>query len=255
MALFTIITPTYNAEATLPPTLRSIEEQVCDDYELIVMDGGSKDSTVEMASSANISADRLTVVSERDRGLYDAMNKAVRLARGKYLVFLNAGDTFHSPDTLATIARAIRDTGADIVYGQTQLVDADRRRIADRHLTAPEHLDFKSFAQGMLVCHQAFIVRRDLAGEYDLNYRLSADYEWCIRCLQKSRSNVLIDEVLIDYLYEGLSTHNRRKSLMERFRIMCRYYGTVPTIVRHLGFIPRFIRHKAALKQGAKQIK
>ncbi|MBD5243817.1 MAG: glycosyltransferase [Barnesiella sp.] len=250
MALFTIITPTFNAQATLPPTLRSIEEQKCDDYELIVMDGGSKDSTIEMARRAHIPSERLTIVSERDRGLYDAMNKAMRLAHGEYLVFLNAGDTFHSPDTLSTIAHAIRESGADIVYGQTQLVDADRRRIADRHLTAPEHLDFKSFAQGMLVCHQAFIVRRTLAEEYDMSYRLSADYEWCIRCLRKSKLNRLIDTTLIDYLYEGLSTQNRRKSLMERFRIMCRYYGTVPTIVRHLGFIPRFLRHKAAMKQA-----
>ena len=207
------------------------------------MDGASKDNTVKIAQDAQIKEMRL--FSSPDKGLYDAMNKAMDVATGEYLIFLNAGDAFHSPDTLQQIADVIMDNDfPGIVYGQTQLVNAKRQRIGDRHLTAPEQLTLKSFANGMVVCHQAFIVLKRIAGEYDLKYRFSADYEWCIRCLQHSRNNIYIDDTIIDYLSEGLTTANRKASLKERFHIMCYYYGTFPTIMRHLRFIPRFIKQQ-----------
>ncbi|MBQ3606549.1 MAG: glycosyltransferase [Muribaculaceae bacterium] len=241
--LFSIITVTYNAASTLPATLASVKEQSCKQYEYIVMDGLSKDNTVEMAKAADIPNAR--IFSSSDKGLYDAMNKAIDEATGDYLIFLNAGDAFHAPDTLQTIADAIVANGRpDIVYGQTQLVNANRQRIGDRHLIAPEELTFKSFAQGMLVCHQAFIASRKIAQHYDLQYRFSADYEWCLRCLKQSSKNVYVPHTIIDYLSEGLTTANRKASLKERFNIMCHYYGTIPTIVRHLKFIPRFLKQR-----------
>lgn len=241
--LFSIITVTYNASATLGATLASVKEQTCRLYEYIVMDGASKDNTVEMARNADIPGSK--IFSSPDHGLYDAMNKAMEEATGEYLIFLNAGDTFHSPDTLQAIADTIMDNDfPGIVYGQTQLVDSCRNRIGDRHLTAPEQLTLKSFADGMVVCHQAFVALRRITGRYDTNYRYSADYDWCICCLQHSRHNVYIPENLIDYLSEGLTTANRKASLMERFKIMCHYYGTVPTIIRHLRFIPRFLKQR-----------
>ena len=241
--LFSIITVTYNAASTLPATLASVKEQSCKQYEYIVMDGLSKDNTVEMAKAADIPNAR--IFSSSDKGLYDAMNKAIDEATGDYLIFLNAGDAFHAPDTLQTIADAIVANGRpDIVYGQTQLVNANRQRIGDRHLIAPEELTFKSFAQGMLVCHQAFIASRKIVQHYDLQYRFSADYEWCLRCLKQSSKNVYVPHTIIDYLSEGLTTANREASLKERFNIMCHYYGTIPTIVRHLKFIPRFLKQR-----------
>lgn len=239
--MFSIITVTYNAAATLPPTLASVKEQTCQLFEYIIMDGASKDNTVALATDAQINGAR--IFSEPDKGLYDAMNKAIDKATGEYLIFLNAGDAFHSADTLQQIADTVMDNDfPGIVYGQTQLVDSNRQRIGDRHLTAPETLSFKSFANGMVVCHQAFIVLRRVAEHYDMKYRFSADYEWCIRCLKRSRRNAYIDDTIIDYLNEGLTTANRRKSLRERFAIMCHYYGTMPTIMRHIAFIPRFIK-------------
>lgn len=249
--LFTIITVTYNAASTIRPTLGSIASQTCRLFELIVVDGASKDDTLEIVKEASIPSTR--IISERDNGLYDAMNKGINAAQGDYLIFLNSGDAFHSPDTLQTIADAILKEGNDypgILYGQTQLVDSGRARLADRHLTAPEQLTFKSFAEGMLVCHQAFVVLRKLAPAFNLDYRFSADYDWCIRCLRKSKRNVYIPEITIDYLYEGLSTKNRRKSLMERFRIMCKYYGVFPTMIRHISFIPRFLRHRRTINKA-----
>ncbi|MDE6263597.1 MAG: glycosyltransferase, partial [Paramuribaculum sp.] len=125
--LFSIITVTYNAADTLPPTLRSVCEQTFADFEHIIIDGASKDNTVEIARTLG-RKDKVTVYSEPDNGLYDAMNKGMEKASGDYLIFLNAGDSFHSPDTLETISRTIEENDRPgIVYGQTEIVDSSRR--------------------------------------------------------------------------------------------------------------------------------
>lgn len=242
--LFSIITVTYNAADTVGRTLDSVASQTCRLYEHIIVDGLSTDGTMAAVASAP-GADLRRVLSERDTGLYDAMNKGLGMARGDYLIFLNAGDKFHSSETLQLLADKIMDNDyPGIVYGQTDLVDDAGRRIGPRHLEAPRQLKYTDFANGMLVCHQAFVVLRRLASSYSLKYRFSADYDWCIRCLQHSRRNVYAGGVLIDYLAEGMTTANRRKSLIERFRIMSYYYGFWPTLIRHFGFIRRYRKHK-----------
>lgn len=240
--LFSIITVTYNASETIGRTLASVTSQTFDDYEHLIIDGASKDDTVRIAT-LNGSPQRTKIVSRPDRGLYDAMNRGMDMASGQYLLFLNSGDTLHSPDTLKHIARAIEENNTPgIVYGQTDIVNGNGIKVADRHLIAPETLTYESFAEGMVVCHQAFVVLARIASPYNLNYRFSADYEWCIRCLQHSRKNVYVNEPIADYLMDGLTTSNRKKSLLERFRIMSKYYGAVPTILRHLRFAHRHIK-------------
>ncbi len=253
--LFSVITVTYNAADTIAPTLKSVREQTCRRYEYIVVDGASTDNTLELIGESGI--EEMRVHSERDSGIYDAMNRGLGMARGEYVVFLNAGDTFHSPDTLQLIADAIdRNDKPGIVYGQTEIVTgADRHRLGDRHLKAPEVLSLGSFAEGMVVCHQAFFVLRRIVPLFNLRYRFSADYEWCIRCLQHSRHNVYVPAVVADYLDEGTTTRNRYKSLMERFRIMCYYYGICATVGRHVRFLGRFMRRRReerAMRAGIK---
>lgn len=241
--LFSIITVTYNAATTLPRTLTSVKEQTFGLFEHIIIDGESSDGTVELARNAGIP--NLLLHSGKDAGIYDAMNKGLGMASGEYVIFLNAGDTFHAPSTLEKIADTIMDNDfPGVVYGQTDIVDAEGRKLGERHLRAPSELTINSFREGMVVCHQAFVVLRRITGEYDLKYRFSADYDWCINCLQHSRHNIYIDDVLIDYLSEGMTTRNHRKSLYERFRIMCYHYGTLPTIGRHLSFALRYLRRR-----------
>lgn len=242
---FSIITVTYNAAHTVGRTVASVASQTCRDYEHIIVDGASVDGTLDRVREACTRPDTLVVRSEPDCGIYDAMNKGIGISRGTYLIFLNAGDKFHSPATLQTISDSIDAAGIPgIVYGQTDLVDDSGAYLAPRHLTAPASLGYRDFARGMLVCHQAFVALKRIAPLYDTAYRFSADYDWCIRCLQHSRRNEYIDDVLIDYLSEGLTTANRRKSLRERFRIMSYYYGLLPTMLRHAGFAVRFLRNK-----------
>lgn len=244
--LFAIITPTFNAADTVGRTLDSVDSQNFTDYEHVVVDGAGTDGTLTVVESRP--NPRRRVFSEPDGGLYDAMNKGISRTTGRYLIFLNAGDKFHGPDTLRRIADAIAACPGEapgVVYGQTVLVDDAGGNPRPRHLTATRELSLKSFATGMVVCHQAFVALRKITGFYSMDYRFSADYEWCIRCLQHSRRNVYVgDEPLVDYLDEGLTTKNRRRSLRERFRIMAYYYGFMPTVLRHVGFLFRDLRRR-----------
>ena len=102
-------------------------------------------------------------------------------------------------------------------------------------------LTFDSFAKGMLVCHQAFMVRREIAVDYDLTYRFSADYDWTVRCILNANPQrcTNLGRIAIDYLSDGMTDRNKMKSLRERFRIMCRHAGTARTVINHLGFLFR----------------
>lgn len=243
--LISIITITFNAAEQLPPTMKSVAEQKCSDFEHLIIDGASADNTIETAR--RLGTKSLRILSEPDNGLYDAMNKGLRMARGKYVLFLNAGDAFHSPDTLHMYETAARKN-PDIIYADTVIVDESRRMIAPRHLSAPDVLSFRSFASGMLVCHQAFMVRKDIAPMYDTSYRFSADYDWTVRCLSKSRPGRCINlkTVAIDYLCDGLTDKNKLKSLFERFRIMRTHYGLAPTVANHISFVGRAIKRRFA---------
>lgn len=244
-----IITATYNAADTLEPTLRSVEQQTCTNFEHLIVDGGSKDKTLSLVDayiqrnpSLNISC-----VSEPDRGLYDALNKGIARAKGTYIVFLNAGDSFHSKDTLATVIEKMQQNPA-VIYGETDLVDGERRFLRHRRLKAPKRLTWKSFQQGMLVCHQSFYARRDLVPTYDLQYRFSADFDWCIRVMKEAQRRHLplvnTNEILTDYLSEGLTTQNHKASLNERFEIMAKHYGRLKTYLLHAWFAVRAVFKK-----------
>lgn len=242
MIKFTLITVTYNAEETLERTLRSVAEQTYPYIEHILIDGASKDNTLKIAQNYLHLA---KVVSEPDRGLYDAMNKGLRLATGDYVCFLNAGDKLHATDTLEKIVDKIQVNPSTeypgVLYGHTDIVDNDGRYIGPRRLTPPEQLTWRSFKQGMLVCHQAFYARRDLCPEYDTTFRFSADFDWCIRVMKQTDNLLHLPFSVADYLQEGMTTRNHRASLIERFRLMCRHYGTLTTIGQHLWFIVRAI--------------
>lgn len=240
-----IITVTYHAEATLERTLQSVAQQTYPDIEHLIIDGASTDRTLEIARQYP----HATVFSEPDKGLYDAMNKGLQRATGDYLCFLNAGDKLHSKETLAHIASSVSDgSPIGVIYGDTHIVDAQGQFLRNRRLTPPEHLTWQSFKDGMLVCHQAFYINRQIALSYDTTYRFSADFDWCIRCMKKGEKrgmqNLYVHEPLADYLVEGMTTANHKASLKERFKIMAKHYGLLPTIGQHIWFIFRVLVKK-----------
>lgn len=235
-----VITVTYNAEHTLERTLKSVREQTYPAIEHIIVDGNSNDGTVALIH--RYENERLKWISEPDKGLYDAMNKGIKMATGDYLCFLNAGDTFYDTDTVQKIFASIdEDHSPDILYGETAIVDDNGRFLHMRRLQAPKNLTWKSFKHGMVVCHQAFIVKRELVEPYDLSYRFSADFDWCIRMMKKAKNIYNTDLILVNYLNTGMTTANRKASLRERYRIMEKHYGKVSTFLYHIWFVVRAI--------------
>ena len=244
MLKITVVTITYNAAKVLQRTLDSVMQQTHRDVEHLIVDGASKDDTVELArryqqqSDSSGNGHSVVITSEPDRGIYDAMNKGLRQATGDYIVFMNAGDTFHAHDTLARIAQLCEaaDELPAVVYGDTHIVDGEGRFLYRRRLTPPERL--------------SFYARRDVAQKtpYDLRYRFSADVDWCIRVMKEAAEKKLqlinSHEVVADYLEEGTTTQHHRASLRERFDVMRRHYGLPTTLLMHAWFIVRAAIHR-----------
>lgn len=258
MVVFSIITCTYNAESVLQRTLDSVLEQTYSHVEHIIVDGASTDATLDRVEAYKQKSDaedwchEVRVKSEPDRGLYDAMNKGIQRATGQYVLFLNAGDTFPSADTLELVAESVGEGEEPpaVLYGDTDVVDNDGRFLRHRRLSPPRRLTWRSFMKGMLVCHQAFYARTDLAKAtpYDLHYRFSADVDWCIRIMRLARRRRLpmrnVGAVVVNFLDGGMTTTNHRASLKERFHVMAHHYGFVPTVIMHAWFVVRSLFKK-----------
>jgi glycosyltransferase involved in cell wall biosynthesis len=237
MPILTIVTITYNAEKYLDRTLKSVQKalhEVNPDFvEYLIIDGGSKDGTLTIASEYGFIT---RIVSERDRGLYDAMNKGLNLATGKYVWFLNAGDEIYDQQVLSELNQNFKSY-ADIYYSDAMFVRDNGSEVGLRSKFTPHQLpsDLKwhDFATGMKVCHQAFIVKKSIAPQYDIS-NLSADIDWEISCLKNSQNTQQLHYILCKYLLGGTSVQNHRRSLLDRFSVLRKHFGLVPTIFNHI---------------------
>jgi glycosyltransferase involved in cell wall biosynthesis len=262
MKRFSIITISYNAEAVIARTLESVLSQTYEKVEHLIIDGASTDKTLSIVedykrrSDASGMGHKVIIQSEPDHGIYDAMNKGLTQALGDYVLYMNAGDFFPSADTLEQIARSCKlndlpfEQLPAVLYGNTDIVDGEGHYLHPRRLQPPEHLTWRSFRHGMLVCHQAFYARTDIAKnlQYNTEYRYSADVDWCIRVMREGERAGLplynINKVVACYTEEGATTRHHKESLKERFRIMCRHYGYLSTVLMHLWFVIRSMKQK-----------
>jgi glycosyltransferase involved in cell wall biosynthesis len=247
MPTFSIITVVYNGEALLAGTMESVLRQTYPDIEYIVVDGASKDGSLEIIQEYAAKIPHLHWISEPDRGLYDAMNKGLRIASGDFVQFLNAGDWLYAPDTLEQMAAHIRpQTG--VLYGETMLVNDARMpqgtmsELSTRH--CPTQLNWKNYLGGMLVVHQSFVPRRSLAPAYRETAELCADYDWCIEILKKSPENIRVGGIVTNYLMGGLSKKRHQQSLRNRFEVMRYHFGFFPTLLAHIWVLMRAGLHR-----------
>ena len=255
MVSITYVTITYNAEKVLQRTLDSVLQQDYPEITHLIIDGASTDGTLAMVndyierSNAAENGHSVQVTSEPDEGIYDAMNKGLRSIDGDYVCFLNAGDFLPTPDTVSRIVhKAVAAGGMPaVLYGDTDIVDGEGRFLHHRRLAPPEKLTWKSFRQGMLVCHQAFYARTDfaIATPYNQKFRYSADVDWCIRIMKAAaKENVPLlnlHTVVVNYIEEGQTTLHHRESLLERYKVMESHYGRVQTFLMHCWFVVRSI--------------
>jgi glycosyltransferase involved in cell wall biosynthesis len=249
----TYVTITYNAAKVLKRTLDSVLEQDYPNIEHLIIDGASTDDTLKLVndyiaqSNATDNGHQIQVTSEPDKGIYDAMNKGLRCLTGDYVCFLNAGDFLPSLNTASRIVQQVTASGGTpaVLYGDTDIVDGEGHFLHHRRLAPPEHLTWKSFRQGMLVCHQAFYARADfaIATPYDMQYRYSADVDWCIRVMKAAaKENVPLlnlHMIVANYTQEGQTTLHHRESLLERYRVMEHHYGRLQTLLLHCWFAVR----------------
>ncbi len=244
--VFSIITVVYNGELLLPGTMTSVLEQTYPHIEYWVIDGASKDNSLAIIRDFAAKMPNLHWISEKDAGLYDAMNKSLTLATGDFVWFLNAGDHLHSPDTVARIAALVTpETG--VLYGETLLVDdvgqpvGTMSELSTRSL--PQHLTWRDYLWGMRVVHQSFVPRRTLVSPYIMG-NLCADYDWCIRILKQRRESINTGLILSDYLMGGMSKQRHRQSLRDRFAIMRTHFGWMLTLFAHGWILLRAVWHR-----------
>jgi glycosyltransferase involved in cell wall biosynthesis len=231
-----LITVTYNAEKYLERTIRSIIGQTYPDFEYIIVDGGSQDGTLDIIQRYESQISQW--VSESDKGLYDAMNKGLRMAHGEYVWFMNAGDEIYDEHVLAQLAARLADD-ADVYYGDALFVNEAGQPLGLRSEITPHrlpaHLSWRDMALGMVVCHQSFIVRRRIAPFYDDRTNpYSADVDWEINCLKNARKTVLLPGPLSRYLTGGFSRRNLRQSLLDRFQILQKHFGLSGAVFNHI---------------------
>jgi len=234
-----IITVVYNGAATLEKTIKSVASQTYSNIEHIIVDGGSTDGTVDIikAHSGEIAG----WISEKDDGIYDAMNKGIGMSEGDYLWFINSGDEIYSPETLERIFNVRNAPFHDIYYGGTVMIDNAGNEIGSRRLKPPASLSWKDLRNGMLVSHQSIIVSKKVAPLYDTRYRFSADFKWCLLALKNADRIINTHQVLSRFLDGGITKQNIVAGLKERFSIMSRYYGFFPTLARHFVIGSRFL--------------
>jgi glycosyltransferase involved in cell wall biosynthesis len=224
-----VITIVYNGVRNIERTMLSVLNQTYSNIEYLVIDGLSTDGTLDVVKKYQ---DRIQLTSEKDEGIYDAMNKGLAIATGDYVLFMNSGDEIYAVDTVAKLFATATD--ADIYYGETEMITDDGQSLGQRRHSAPATFTWRSFKYGMNVSHQAIYIKRSLTEPYDRQYHLSADIDWIIRSTKKAKKIVKVDGYVAKYLVGGMSKQKHRQSLMERFDIMKRYYGLVPTLFNHL---------------------
>lgn len=214
---FSVVTIVRNDEAGLRRTRDSLMGQTCPDWEWIIQDGASNDGTAEFALS--LQASRIHPRSEQDAGIYDAMNRGLRVARGEWIIFMNAGDRFASDDVLARVAEVV-SPDLDIVFGET-LMDFGTMTMK-RAARDPAYI-----WHGQPGMHQATLVSTVFHQrfEFDPAFRISADYEVIARMMAAGARcrSVPIPVGIFEFRHEATSNRNKLRMIGEAARIQRRH--------------------------------
>jgi glycosyltransferase involved in cell wall biosynthesis len=220
-----VITVCFNAENTIEKTIRSVCSQTYSNIEYIIIDGASTDKTLEIVNKYSSKISK--IVSEKDKGIYDAMNKGISLATGNIVYFLNADDYLCDDNVLSNIAQAfIEDSSRTVVYGNG-LPEEVPEHIAP---FLKKEFQFKSIDDFTYrtICHQLVFAKRSLfndVGSFDCQYKYSADYDWLIRAFKYKPSGFFyLDRNIARYCYVGRSFQYDALTRQENTRIRFKYF-------------------------------
>lgn len=219
----TVVTVTYNALDALSKTMQSVDAQDYANMEYIVVDGASSDATPSMLAQYGGRLD--SWVSEKDGGIYDAMNKGVRMASGEYVIFMNAGDTFVATDTVSRVFAEASE--ADVVYGDIIKNGAIKRSLSPRN------------SHKMYYCHQAAFTRRECLLEmpFDTAHRFSADFKQAKQMFLAGKTFCHVDIAVADFDTSGVSNVNRSRGLWDNVKVVC----ATDSFIDRLKFLPHLL--------------
>lgn len=243
-----VITAVYNNQATLADALDSILAQDYRNTELIVVDGASTDGTLEVIQ--RYAGQLAQIVSEPDRGIYDALNKGIRLATGDIVGFLHSDDIFADNQVLTRIAAALANPSVDACYGDLCYVRQDKPERVVRYWRAGRYHP-RLLARGWMPPHPTFYARRELYerfGGFDLNYRIAADYDCLLRFLGKGHIHcAYIPEVLVHMRLGGISNRslpNLLRKSREDYRALRQNQidGFSALLLKNLRKVPQFFK-------------
>jgi glycosyltransferase involved in cell wall biosynthesis len=249
--LLSVITINYQNVNGLKATIDSVLQQHSNPFwEWIIIDGGSTDGSEVLIKEHEMHFSYCC--SEPDNGIYDAMNKGISKAQGRYLWFLNSGDRMYGKQALTHVIQAIQShPEADCFYSDTLFVNPQYEVLGPisrlKPQTFPKKLTFESFRFGMNICHQSFIARKTIAPLYNTEYRLSADIDWILEILKKRPRCIALEGYLSEFQTGGSSAQNQRKAVKERFAIFQKHFGFWPNLVSHFWIALRrfFFRGKS----------
>jgi len=245
-----VVTASYNSEATIGFTIESFREQDHPEKEMLVIDGASSDATLRIVES--FGSDAIRIFSEKDKGVYDAMNKGFDLFQGAAVGFLNSDDTFHDSGALGDIAAAMQD--ADIVYGDLNMVTDHRSKRLVRSWRGGVFKRY-SFQLGWVPPHPTFYMRREVVqkvGDYDLSYVTTADYDYMLRALALNNFRVrYIPRIIADFQMGGISTKGWRVTALGNLECLRsrRVHLNAPII--DAAFFLRFLRRIFQIRKSA----
>lgn len=235
-----IITISYNAEAYIERTIKSVIGQSYSNVEYIIIDGASTDGTLDIIKKYENHID--VCVSEPDKNLYDAMNKGLGKATGDYVVFMNSGDCIHAMDSLEKMMKG--NPNADLVYGKAVYVnESGGRRPWHKKTPLPNKINAKSFMNGMVVCHQCMLVKRTIAPLYELDkWKIANDIDWSIRVMKNVETAHFYDDIFCDFLEGGVSNEQRKWAIRDRFKISVSHFGLSATLLEQVKIVFQAIR-------------
>lgn len=214
--LFSIITISYNKGNEIERTIKSIVNQSFRDYEYILVDGKSLDETMNIVK--RYEKDFTVIVSEKDNGIYDAMNKGLKLAHGKYVVYINAGDELENNDTLLEVSKSLSDE--DFIYGNAKIV------YEDKYLLNRTLLNRNTLRSGKMPCHQSIYIKRNIllrVNGFNTKYKIAGDFELCCKLVVQNFKGKYIDSCLAKF-YKGGASTNFQKDYAEILDIISTYF-------------------------------
>ena len=216
--LFSIITVVYNTKEDLKKTTESIQNQTFKNFEHVIIDGDSNDDTLEYIKS--LEYNNVTYISEKDNGIYDAMNKGINLASGEYLLFLNAADTFTSDDVLKNITQGIEKENPKIIYGGANVCSEDGKFLSNLKSLILNKKNLNRYAT-RVVCHQSIFVHKSVVKPYSDEYRLKGELNWYYDLIENTSENEIIklDDMVCNYHLGGTGDKNFWENYVERVRV------------------------------------